>query len=201
MTLEALKKHLHTLVKEYFAGADVAWAGQKAAKRQLPFVTLKIISVSRSVMPIGEDEEGSPVNHFPSRAMLEVQLFTKGVALQVDGAAFCNADNSAVNDMTEFVNYMSSFYVNDRTFNLNISVLPEGFVQDVSALLNNAQNEYRAMQEFAVDFIGEAREAAGIAAKPGTAWKPTSSGGGTKQLSEETAGWGNAIALNSDREE
>lgn len=201
MKLETLKQHLRSIVKEYFDGADVAWAGQKAAKRQLPFVTLKIVSVSRSLMPIEEDDDGSPVNSFLSRAMLEVQLFTKGAASPLGGAALVNTDNTAVNDMADFVNYMSSFYANDKAFNLNISVLPEGAVQDISALLNNVQNEYRAMQEFVVDFIQEAREATGIASEPGDEWKPTSSGGGTKRLSEETTGWGNDVELNSEREE
>lgn len=200
MDLATLKVRLHDFVKEYFDGADVRWTGQKAAKQTLPIVTLKITSISRSAFPVEEFDDGSPVNCFLSRAMLEVQLFTKGAA-PVVGAALSNTDNTAVNDLVDFVNFMTSYYAIDRMFDMNITITPEGATRDVSALLNDVKNEFRAMQEFVVDFVQEAREATGISAEPGEKWKQTSSGGGTKKLSDEKTGWGNDVELISEKEE
>ena len=90
--------------------------------------------------------------------------------------------NTAVDDMVDFVNYMTSFHADDVYDLLNISVRPEGDVLDTSAVLDS-DYEYRAMQEFIISFVQETDGYAGIAKSN---WKPTPSGGGTAELANKT---------------
>lgn len=215
MTVIQLKSCLFDMIARYFAGATVCWTEQGGVKSALPFVTLRLGSVQRERFPHVEHQGGVPVSLYPSQTLLEVMLYTKG-AVRTEPGRTPIAVNTALSDMQDFLNYMDSSLVQNMTERLNIALQTEGPTQDVSALLGANQYEFRALQEFTVDFLQEAHGAAGIApyipavtspdAPPVNpdvppldpdvpqepeipAWEQTASGGGTQILADACTGW------------
>lgn len=180
MTVNKLKDVLYDIISRYFAGADVAWSEQNAVKSQNPLIRLKLGSVTRTLHFITEMEKDAPTGYIPSTTILTVDLFTHGERV-VDEDGYSFYVNTAVDDMNDFLNYLSSPLVNDMCDELNIAIRPEGNVKDTSAVLDNDYS-YRAMQEFVVSFVQETRGYAGISREN---WKPTPSGGGTAELANK----------------
>lgn len=91
--------------------------------------------------------------------------------------------NTALNDIADLTNFLTSEYADAFYTKHDIALRPEGDAQDVSGLLDT-NYEYRAMQEYVVEFTQTANGLAGITRKD---WKPTASGGGTKELASQEA--------------
>lgn len=220
MTLNELQEHLLDLAERYFSGATVIWAQEKAVKPTPALVTLRTGNVSRPLQPITEVIDGVPCGYYPSRVLLEVNLFTKGRAYRLKDGKTAAQENTAVNDLLDFVNFVNSPVVTDWCYTHNITINPNGDVMDATAAINDTRWEYRAMIEFAVDFIEFAVGAAGILAessvknginpeepdKPGhpyidPVWSQTSSGGGSQELADETTGYFEAVEIEPEKEE
>ena len=180
MTVEELRDNLFEIIQGYFAGATVRWGEQNSARPTTPFIRLKLNSLRRPQHSIRQVENDVPRGYFESTITLTVELFTHGRQI-VDEDGDSYFVNTAVDDMVDFVNYMTSFHADDVYDLLDISVRPEGDVLDTSAVLDS-DYEYRAMQEFIVSFIQETDGYAGIAKNN---WKPTPSGGGTAELANK----------------
>lgn len=222
MTIGELREALREIVKQYFSGAAVKWTNENDLKPTGPLVTLRLGNVHRELFAIHENREGHPVKLYHSRAMLEVNLYTPGGTGKLKPGIRTKAVNTALNDMQDFLNYMDSDAVSGKLGRFDITVLPEGPAQDVSALVDGLQYEYRAMQEFTVDFTQNAAGLAGIIhipVKSGTgtapdnpdtpdvpdnpppdeplpdpsAWEQTASGGGSQELAAIDTGWFEAV--------
>lgn len=180
MTVNELKNALYDIISGYFAGADVAWSEQNAVKSQNPFIRLKLGSVTRTLHFITETDNDDPTGYIPSTTILTVDLFTHGERV-VDEDGYSFFVNTAVDDMNDFLNYLSSPHVDDMCNGLNIAIRPEGNVKDTSAVLDNDYS-FRAMQEFVVSFVQKTKGYAGISREN---WKPTPSGGGTAELANK----------------
>ena len=177
MTFNKLKDALYDIIKGYFAGADVAWAEQNAVKSLNPLIRLKLGSITRPIHFINETQNNAPTGYIASTTMLTVDLFTHGKKMtDEDGYVFY--ENTALDDMTDFLNYITSPYVDDLCESLNISIRPEGNIKDTSAVVDNDYS-YRSMAEFVVGFVQETNGYAGISREN---WEPTPSGGGTQEL-------------------
>ena len=151
MTVEKLAEVLHSLVCGYFQGASVVWANTKKVKPLNPLVTMRLGPVSRSIHPNTKIIDGELCGYYPSSTMLEVQLFTPGRRVQAgEQTVFVN---TAVNDLFQFVNFLESSMAQDRLNREMVSIRLEGDVQDFTGLVNDTGWEYRAMAEFAVDFV------------------------------------------------
>lgn len=180
MTVEELRDHLYDIVQGYFAGATVMWGEQNSARPTSPFIRLKLESLKRPQHFITQTDKSDSRSYIPSTTTLSVELFTHGRKIADENGDFYFV-NTAVDDMADFANYMVSPYADDVYEKLEISVRPEGNILDTSAVLDS-DYEYRAMQEFVVDFIQESQGFAGIA---NDSWKPTPSGGGTSTLASK----------------
>lgn len=162
MTVGELREAIREIVKRYFAGAAVKWIDENNVRPTGPLVTLQLRNIQRERFPIVENRQGHPVKLWHTRAMLDVNLYTPGGVSAVQPGIRPRADNTAVSDMQDFVSYMDSDYVYGVLGPQDVTVLPEGPTQDVSELVDNAKYEYRAMQEFTVDFIQNAAGVSGI---------------------------------------
>lgn len=162
MTVGELREAIREIVKRYFAGAAVKWIDENNVRPTGPLVTLQLRNIQRERFPIVENRQGHPVKLWHTRAMLDVNLYTPGGVSAAQPGIRPRADNTAVSDMQDFVSYMDSDYVYGVLGPQDVTILPEGPTQDASALIDNAKYEYRAMQEFTVDFIQNAAGVSGI---------------------------------------
>ena len=162
MTVGELREAVRTVVKQYFTGAAVKWIDENNVRPTGPLVTLQLRNIQRERFPIVENRQGHPVKLWHTRAMLDVNLYTPGAVGAAQPGIRPRADNTAVSDMQDFVSYMDSDYVYGMLGPQDVTILPEGPTQDASALIDNAKYEYRAMQEFTVDFIQNAAGVSGI---------------------------------------
>lgn len=220
MTLNELQEHLIDIASEYFSGTAVIWAQEKAVKPTPALVTLRTGNVSRPLQPITEVIDGVPCGYYPSRVTLEVNLFTKGRRYKPIDEKTAAQENTAVNDLADFVNYLNSPYMVDECYTLDIAITPMGTVMDASTLINDTRWDYRAMAEFSVDFMQIAVGAAGILAESSIKhekdpedpdapeppyikpeWSPTDSGGGSQELADETTGYFEEVEIEAEKEE
>ena len=199
MTLRELREHLYDIVIAYFKGLEpngVVWAGSNSVKATPPFVTLKTGAVTQTTFGNVRCDGGVSSTEYNMKTILEVQLFTPGGEREHGEGEALAMENTAVSDLIDFVNYMKSDYVSGITEGLNITLIPMGQVQDLSALLNDVSFEYRAMVEFQVNFVQTATGAAGIST-PG--WKPTPSGGGSAELAAKEIGYFDEVAIKEEK--
>lgn len=181
MTIKELKKVLSDIIAVYFPTTKIIWAEQrKLVKPSGTFIQLKLRNSGSSLHSIKESSTDALCGYKPSTTMLEVQLFTHG-AIETfieDGEEQKISVNTALNDIIDLTNFLTSEYADDYYEKYDIAVRPEGDAQDVSGLVDTSY-EYRAMQEYVVNFTQTVRGYAGISRE---GWEPTASGGGTKEL-------------------
>lgn len=189
MTTEEMQLLFEQLVKSYFAGASVRWCETNQVKPPYPLVALKLTNVSRSVHPdtYGEEEV---CRCYLCTGSLTLNLYTQGRRQPAQpGLTAPPARNTAVGDLQAFLCYLDSDAGQDFQSAHNLCILPEGKTQDVSALLNDNAFEYRALQEFSVEFVDKAFGHAGITPPSGEDFEQTPSGGGTSEQAQDKTGW------------
>ena len=162
MTVGELRETIRQVVKRYFVGATVKWIDENNIKPTGPLVTLQLRNIQRELFSIDENRQGRAVKLWHTRAMLDVNLYTPGAVGNAQPGIRPKAENTALNDMQDFINYMDSDYVYGILGPLDVTILPEGIAQDVSELVDNSKYEYSAMQEFTVDFIQNAAGVSGL---------------------------------------
>lgn len=180
MTVGELRKVLYDVVKQYFVGAAVKWTNENSTKPAGPLVTLQLGNVRRELFSIVENRQGHPVKLYHSHAMLDINLYTPGGMGKAVPGMRPRVENTAVNDMQDFMSYMDSDYAMALLDAADVTVLPEGPTMDVSELIDSTQYEYRAMQQFTVEFIQNAAGVAGIVhipARPASGNPPVDPGG------------------------
>lgn len=189
MTTEEMQLLFEQLVKSYFAGASVRWCETNQVKPPYPLVALKLTNVSRSVHPdtYGEEEV---CRCYLCTGSLTLNLYTQGRCLPAQpGLTAPPARNTAVGDLQAFLCYLDSDAGQDFQSAHNLCILPEGKTQDVTALLNDNAFEYRALQEFSVEFVDKAFGHAGVTPPSGEDFEQTPSGGGTPEQAQDKTGW------------
>lgn len=204
MTYGDARKIIYAATVGYFSGAKVAIGNSKQVKKGRPLVLMNFGPLQMSTFPNERDFDGEPCLYYPSSMKLEVQLFTNGRTLS-NGAM----ENTAVGDLTDYVNFMMSQYMTSELSKREMSILTAGSVQDVTAVINDASYEYRAMVEFTVYFTVASTGYTGILDEssiktdlpdpedPGKVlpphivpeWKETDSGGRNKELAEKSVGY------------
>ena len=141
--LEA-KELFRCITAEYFANATVVDNRQRGdVKSPLGLVSLAAGAVKRPYLPCYSQIDGTLVGHYESRMSITVDLFTHGLAVEYGGQVI-GYDNSAVDDLLAFADYLNSPFVTDWCRENDMTILIDGDVQDVSGFLNDAAYEYRA---------------------------------------------------------
>lgn len=215
MTYNEARQLIYNATVSYFAGASVTMANTKQTKQTKPLVTMKFGSLQLNTFPNEETYDGEPCDYYPATMKLEVQLFTSGHQLSNGGM-----ESTAVGDLTDYVNYITSKMMVNEFSRSDLTILPAGPVQDVSAIINDASYEYRAMVEFDVTFTVAAVGYGGILDEssikvnepdpdhPGEVlpphidpeWSETDSGGRTAEIAEKKVGCFTEVEITETKE-
>ncbi|MBQ7445913.1 MAG: hypothetical protein IJS71_08295 [Clostridia bacterium] len=175
MTVGQVKTFFYNLVKEYFTGATVVWGAVPTAVRPtLPFVTLQTGDIIRARDGIIEGNDFT--KYIPCRISIDVNLYTKGKAVSVTGGTYY--ENTATEDLSDFVNFIMSPYAQAKFQAQNIGMSIEVGLRDLTQVLDE-EFEYRAMQEVTLSYN---EESAGYAGITRANWQQNSSGGGSATL-------------------
>lgn len=192
-----LKKYIESLVQSYFQAANVIWSSEVSTKPRLPAVMLRLSNMRMGTFAVEAFLDGEIVWQYPSSAILEINVFTAGVA--VPGTI--GMDNTALADINEFCKYIGSPEMTDVLAMNDLAFTVNGPINDIPKLLGTTDYEYRAMVEYLIDFTQtvsgiyslnrpsselswnqETSEWVPPAAPDKEHWKPTTSGGGTYEL-------------------
>lgn len=157
MRLATAKELFRALTQRYFAGANVVFARQsRAAKMDIPLVTLTFGNVKRSWDSVRSEVDGHTVAAYASRVSIVVDLFTHGSpVLDDDGKPFAY-ENTAVDDMLAYVDFLGSQFVTDWCHRNDMSLMIEGDVQDLTGLVNDNNYEYRSRLNLMLHFTQQA---------------------------------------------
>ena len=134
MTYTEMKRSVYGITAAYFSSATVEMANTKSTKKGKPLIKLAFGPAQSTQFPVEQFIDGELCSFYPTTAKLEVQLFTNGSRLP-NGAM----ENTAVGDLTDYVNYMMSEMVTNELNTQNLSMLVAGPVQDVTAIINDCQ--------------------------------------------------------------
>jgi hypothetical protein len=149
--LDLLKQKLYDLVRDYFGKATVIWGKVKVVSPAAPQIVLNMSGVTRHYSPITKWANGVLVLGYPSKTTLQVDLYTKGAPLQAAPGVVATYENTAVNDLTDFVNYLDSAYIDEWSERHDVSILCRQ-VTDLTELINGTTWDYRAMAELEIGF-------------------------------------------------
>ena len=155
MRLKEAKELFLSITKEYFSSAIVIFSNQsRVAKPSLPLITLHPLNLRRHKNAIYTTVDGLVVASYHSRIPIQVDLFTKGAPVIDDETGKIVAyDDTAVEDLTEFVDFLDSLYVLEWSHNHDVSIDIEGEVQNLTGIVNDTNYEFRARVTVLFDFI------------------------------------------------
>lgn len=181
MDLLEVKERFYDAVAKFFTGATTIWAEQIGTKPKLPYVTLKFGSINRPAFPV-EDDDLNRV--YQCSTSVEINLYTKGKAIDNANNMTTNHINTATSDLMEFSNYLESDEIIDYFACVGMDVSLIQTVRDLTNLQNDSKYRYRAMAEYSVSFVVNA---SGKYAATNMSLVPNSSGGGTIEIAEAIA--------------
>lgn len=202
MTTEEAQLKVEELVRRYFAGATVRWCETNQVKPPYPFVALKLTDVSHFLHP-DESGEIETSQRYYCTGRIVLNLYTGGrKGAKKPGMSAPPSRNTAVSDLQGFIRYLGSDAGQDFLGEHDICLQEEGKTVDVSALLNDAKYEYRAMQEFSISFADDVYGHSSVTPPTGQdSTVPTPSGGGTSDQVADTSGWFESAEVNYSKEE
>lgn len=203
MNSNELRHTLRDIVKMYFANANVLWSNGRYTKPNKPYITLSLRSVSKTIHSIRSAPNGVLRQSYPSQAVLTVNLITNGKRTATKEGYTDVYDNTAVADLEDFCNFIESVKVSYICDDKDISIVQNGTVTDVTALLDGMEPEYRAMVEFTVDYMQEVSGGYNVSKikvhladhdtdqddEDAEAFEPTPSGGRTEELVNSEIGY------------
>jgi len=201
MTTEEAQLKVEELVRRYFAGATVRWCETNQVKPPYPFVALKLTDVSHFLHP-DESGEIETSQRYYCTGRIVLNLYTGGrKGAKKPGMSAPPSRNTAVSDLQGFARYLGSDAGQDFLGEHDICLQEEGRTVDVSALLNDAKYEYRAMQEFSISFVDDVYGHSSTTPPAGQdSTVPTPSGGGTSDQAADTSGWFESAEVNYSKE-
>lgn len=178
MTVQELRSTIYKIAQDYFGGAVAVWNKQTdRTKPKLPFLSIDVGNVHRTQHEISILRNDEFMGVLPSHVYVTFMLFTLG-GKRPNGTIY---ENTAANDLQDFINYLLSREVDDISTGYDVTFDMEGDVQDLTDLLDN-DYQYAARQQMRVMFGQVVRGYADIRRDD---WKPTASGGGTEEIASK----------------
>lgn len=164
MRLSDVNEVFKNITKEYFKNATVIFAKEsRAAKPKLSLITITPGNVTRHIYPNNEYVDGVVVNNYQSKIPMTVDLFTKGSpVLDDDYGQVIAYENTALEDLLSFADFLNSEYVTRYTDKYDITIILDEGAQDVTGLVNDTNYEYRARMTVNVFFTQKAIGDAGV---------------------------------------
>ncbi len=200
MQINQLKKVIYERIKLYWSGATVVWGMTDKVMPPAPLIVLRLGTVSRTSTPIIQSIDSIQFSAYPSEVTLQIDLFTRGNAVGDGNEIYY--ENTATNDMLDFLNFLDSASSIEWSDSFDISISMNSGVQDLTEIVNDSRWQYRAMLEIKIAFTQWVAEYNGILNEdyiifddkctPVTVdtskYKQTASGGGTEELASATVG-------------
>lgn len=199
---------MYEMLSRFFGGATVTFSNQSnAVKPQTPLVVLSTVSVNRPINPPASIVDGHPVSYYPTTMALQVDLYTKGAPVSVNPGQNVPMENTALNDMLDFANFIGSEYFINWSHQQDIALAPQGPVRDTTSLITGSGYQFRSTLELLLYFTQKAVGYTGILdpssikhSDGGTEdsdpdvyvepeFTPSASGGGTPDLAEIIVGF------------
>lgn len=157
MRVSQVKTLFRELTKQYFQGAMVIFSHQsRAAKTDLPLVTIQTGNVKRPHAPNYATIDGVLVGHYLSRIPVTVNLFTHGEPVLDDNGSVVAYEDTALDDVLAYADFLNSPYVVEWCRKNDITILIDGDAQNLTGLLNETNYEFRAMLTVFVYFTQKA---------------------------------------------
>lgn len=165
MNVTEARNALLELCQQYFTNASVVFAKQSyMVKPVKPLVTLQFSTTTRPLNPPEKMIDGLPVRFYPTVMMAQIDLFTGGKQREVSSGMTAVMENTAVNDMLMFADFLNSEYVIRYCHDRDMAIITSGSVQDITNLINDTSYEYRAMLEVELRFTDVAIGTSGMMA-------------------------------------
>ena len=136
--LEA-RESIYDVVEMFFSGATIIWTEQINTKPQLPYITLKMGAIRKSVFTT-VDENGKRV--YQCSTILEINLYTKGKPQVVGEKTTGNYINTATSDMAEFVAFLESENITDILAGKGLGIMLQESIRDLTDLHNDSHFRY-----------------------------------------------------------
>jgi hypothetical protein len=152
MTHRELREVLCELVETFFGSTNIVWGMTGNVNPNNPLVSLVLGDINRPYHPIKQTVNGVPTASYPSVTMLQIDLFTNGAKTTEETNVTATMENTAVSDLTDFVNFLGSDYVDDWTGLRDVSILANYPVRDLTAVTNKTSWDFRAMVELEIRF-------------------------------------------------
>lgn len=163
MTLREAKRHIEHITKKYFNGAVVSFSGQSAnVKRTSPYVCISPGSPTRDQFPVQRMVNDRMVSYYQTRLPFQIDLFTNGAEGSSGMDGFVTMEDTAVDDLTDFVDYLESLYVIHWCDRINASIIVNGSVQQLTGLVTDTDYQFRAMVELIFCYVHKAVGYTGI---------------------------------------
>lgn len=179
MNLGEAKQLLYETVARYHPGAVVVWEKTKGVTPRPPYITLGYGNINRSLFRMS-DEKGEH-EYYEYSFTFEMNLYTIGKELKVNGAGIGAYENTAVEDLEEFIRFLDSEAITNELTQKGLSVFLNPPIRDLSELIGDTKFNYRSMAEFTVAFVGCADGMYGVW---GDRADPNASGGGAAEFFE-----------------
>lgn len=163
MTVREAKRHIENITKKYFTGAEVGFSGQSAnVKRTSPYVCITPGSPTRDQFPVQRMVNDRMVSYYQTRLPLQIDLYTNGAEGSPGADGFVTMEDTAVDDLTDFVDYLESMYVIHWCDRINASIIVNGPVQHLTGLVTDTDYQFRAMVELVFCYVHKAVGYTGI---------------------------------------
>jgi hypothetical protein len=113
-----------------------------------------------------EQADGEQVGSYPSRLSITVDLFTNGGAVTDDDTGQIVAyEDTSLEDMIAFADFLSSGYVSDWCRKNDASILIDGDIQGMTGVVNDTTYQYRSRMTVQFYFTQRVIGRTGVAAE------------------------------------
>lgn len=163
MTVREAKNHFKDITQKYFTGAKVGFPNQSAnVKRKSPYVCLTPGSPARDLFPVQRMVNDRLVSYYQTRLPFQVDLYTNGADGEPGPDGFVEVEDTAVDDLTDFVDYLESIYVTHWCDRIDASITINGPVRNLTGLVTETDYQFRAMVELVFCYVHKAVGHTGI---------------------------------------
>ena len=156
MTVKAneAKELFRQLTEDFFEGYTVIFANQsRIAKPAIPLVTIRPGNVRRPQAANNEvNDDGNVIGYYLSTIPMTIDLFSNGTAIEDDDGNVVAYENTAIDEMTSYADYMNSPKGVSWCHKNDVSILITGEAQDLTGVVNDNNYEYRARLEVLFSF-------------------------------------------------
>ena len=145
MNISKARELFRLLAKEHFSQHTVVFSKQsRVAKPEIPLITITTGNPTRHLLPneilTNEESEG----FYQTKLPFTVDLFTNGSPVYDETGEEIGCEDTALDEMLLFQNFLNSDYVTRWSNKNDVSILADGNSQNLTGLINDTSYEFRS---------------------------------------------------------